>query len=117
MNKRIKKLWVEALKGGEYEQGTKLLCNQYSKEYDKFCCLGVLCNLHSLETEEGWFESPCLDGAMMYSVAGESGAGVPPIPVKIWAGLEDKNIGKLVELNDNKGATFQEIAKYIEENL
>ena len=42
MNKEIKKLWVDALRGGEYKQGKLRLCNL---SQDTYCCLGVLCDL------------------------------------------------------------------------
>jgi len=41
MSKELIKTWVEALRSGKYEQGTFVL---RSKD-DKFCCLGVLCDV------------------------------------------------------------------------
>lgn len=41
MNKDIKAQWVAALRSGEYEQGNSVL----RTPDDKFCCLGVLCDL------------------------------------------------------------------------
>lgn len=38
----IKKLWVDALRSGEYEQGKNVLRNI---EKNTFCCLGVLCDI------------------------------------------------------------------------
>lgn len=43
MNQEIKKRWVAALRSGDYKQGTGALRNADNK----FCCLGVLCDLHS----------------------------------------------------------------------
>ena len=48
MKKRVKKLWVEALRSGGYKQGRKRL--RYG---DTYCCLGVLCDLYRKETGEG----------------------------------------------------------------
>jgi hypothetical protein len=39
MDKKIKEKWVQALRSGEYKQGTTLL---YNKEQNTYCCLGVL---------------------------------------------------------------------------
>jgi hypothetical protein len=41
MNEPLKARWLEALRSGRYKQGRGLL--RSSK--DKYCCLGVLCNI------------------------------------------------------------------------
>lgn len=41
MNKKVAKQWVEALRSGKYKQGELFLC-----EDEKYCCLGVLNELH-----------------------------------------------------------------------
>jgi len=40
MKLEVKKLWIEALRSGKYEQGRGAL-----NKDGKFCCLGVLCDL------------------------------------------------------------------------
>lgn len=40
MNFKLKDKWVTALRSGKYEQGSGRLRNG-----DKFCCLGVLCDV------------------------------------------------------------------------
>ena len=51
MNPEIKKRWIDALKSGDYKQGTESLCCN-----DSFCCLGVLCDLYIQDTKNGeWF--------------------------------------------------------------
>ncbi len=45
MNRKIKKLWMDALVSGKYEQGKSKLRIRGSKG-DKFCCLGVLSDLY-----------------------------------------------------------------------
>jgi len=39
MDKQDAMKWVEALRSGEYKQGT---CRLYTKETNSYCCLGVL---------------------------------------------------------------------------
>ena len=51
MNQQIKQLWVNALRSGEYKQATGRL-----RKNDGYCCLGVLCDLHSKTTGEGHWE-------------------------------------------------------------
>lgn len=46
MNPEIKKAWVQALRGGEYKQAVKELCENADKKI--FCCLGVLNDLSNL---------------------------------------------------------------------
>ena len=56
MKKSVKKLWLTALRSGEYRQGHDVL-----RANGKFCCLGVLCDLYRKESggprwknESGW---------------------------------------------------------------
>lgn len=50
MFKRVKKLWLDALRSGEYNKGKGTL-----KRGDKFCCLGVLTDLYRKETGNGYW--------------------------------------------------------------
>lgn len=76
MKKEIKKLWVEALRSGKYQQGRgELRCD------DTFCCLGVLCDLHAKATGMAW-EDKC-------RYLGQ--VGTLPDDVLDWSGLPDKN--------------------------
>jgi hypothetical protein len=43
MKRSIAKLWAAALRSGDYKQGVGKL----RTADDRFCCLGVLCNLHA----------------------------------------------------------------------
>lgn len=52
MNPEIKRKWLEALRSGEYNQGSGAL-----RKNGKFCCLGVLCDLHSKETGTNWIRN------------------------------------------------------------
>lgn len=117
MNEEIKKLWVDALRSGEYKQGKKKL-HKKGRDGDRFCCLGVLCDL-------------AVKAGVPVKVRDEGGRitynhrqGLLPVIVSDWAGLPDDNphvdlAGELVgltELND-KGRRFTTIAKLIEEQL
>ena len=116
MDKRVKEMWVKALRSGEYEQTQERLCNK-----NGYCCLGVLCDLHAKETGQAWDSYP--EG---YEYVGES--GVLPDVVAVWAGLgdedwmkEDSNDPKvngvcLSKRNDD-GMGFAEIADLIERHL
>ncbi len=64
MNANIKKIWLKALRSGEYEQTTTRLCRPRSDGVG-FCCLGVLCDL----SDDCPWMAVCSDrsGAVMFS--------------------------------------------------
>lgn len=113
MNERVKKLWIEALTSGEYEQGVGCL-----RRGDSFCCLGVLCDLHRKEMKGKWKTEDGLDSDVYVYQDSEV---ILPGSVQDWAGLDHYNpvlpLGSsLAQQNDN-GKSFPEIAKLIEANL
>lgn len=144
MKPEIKKLWVKALRSGEYEQGTHQLVKD-----NKYCCLGVLCEIAhksgvvELKTGQDHMDvtrlfygtpeefnityKPNVDGCAKYEVL--------PKSVMEWAGLdvnnpelniqdddEDwRNNGpypvQMAELNDELGYGFNRLARLIESQL
>ena len=111
MNKEWKEKWVTALRSGKYQQGQGVL---RSKD-DKFCCLGVLCDLFAKETGSIDWEEYGPDYAFEYC------AGTLHKRVANETGLArhcDAE-GDLITMNDsvNNPATFSEIADWIEKNL
>lgn len=112
MKKSIMEKWVKALRSGEYKQGKDRL---RSKD-DKFCCLGVLCNLHAQEHPE---IAKHETNPLTYL----NHAGLPSSEVLEWAGFRYDNecgwistIGTdLVTLNDT-GKSFKQIANIIEKH-
>jgi len=146
MNKlysQVKKLWVEALRSNSYLQGRDRL-RALTAESDRFCCLGVLCDLYRKSKDNTdnlqWESNSNPEGAMSFDRVTGS---LPPI-VAIWAGsnsinmsvykpalrdeykkkfgktcginLNDFGFTSLAELNDF-GFTFKEIAEIIEEHF
>jgi hypothetical protein len=120
----IKKQWVDALRSGGYEQGTCAL-----NEDNSYCCLGVLCDLHSQATGNEWgsIAAPCRTDLKSYF--GDTG-GLPR-PVREWAGLPDTFgalgtipglseyqplLGTLASLNDS-GFTFEKMAEVIDKHV
>lgn len=111
MNAEIKKLWVAALRSGDYKQGRSRLRNSYD---NKFCCLGVLCNLHAQMHPD--IAAKQTSSAMYF---GED--CYLPKKVKQWAQLFERNpsvnSSSLVELNDENRMSFSDIADVIERYL
>jgi hypothetical protein len=121
MKENIKDKWVAALKSGEYEQGKSFL-----KCDDKFCCLGVLTDLHIKENGREW-EMSSSEGVYKYEVNSMFLSG----SVVEWAGLKSRtgnlpeslgksdgghNLDDLTVLNDEGEYTFEQIAEVIENN-
>ena len=112
----VAKIWTDALRSGDYTQGSEYLnCN------DRFCCLGVLCDLYLKNI--GYDKLPvkvCNNKTVSY----DGVEAVLPSVVQDWAGMRT-SIGSLpdpvantslAELNDC-GYSFDELAKIIESSL
>ena len=133
MNPEIKARWIAALRSGEYVQGTCLLRASRLDGVDRFCCLGVLCDLAAQSGVVSW----AMDGD--YALESEGGQvqhlnEVLPYPVMKWAGLDSTNpvvrselldrteanpygATELAELNDRHGHSFLQLADCIEVSL
>lgn len=118
MNQEVKQKWVKALRSGKYLQGYGFLAKN-----DRFCCLGVLCELAVLDgvieppVAEDWYG----DTVRFYGLSNE--ARTLPIEVAGWAGLPSANPvistgtpTSLAGLNDS-GKSFATIADAVEELL
>lgn len=121
MNLDRLKLWTDALRSGQYEQGVNVLRTKDGK----YCCLGVLCEV----AIANGLDVPVSERD---SVKGSSSAGriyggcatYPPDSVLEWLGLRDhgKELGvhsgprwvSLIYLNDHARFTFAEIADALE---
>ena len=127
----LKARWVEALRSGKYHQGTGRLRCQVPGQADRFCCLGVLCELlvedgRLVVLPEGSTDQVRATATVWYTVpdweerAEVNGFddhrddAVVPVRVANELGLEQ---GPLWEMNDRRGLSFPEIADWIEENL
>lgn len=114
MDPEAKKVWIEALRSGKYEQGSGALSyrNTGSKE-QYFCCLGVLCEVAGLRKTVERGEAARVF-YQYYFPTGEIKRGTIPAG---YLGINIEEKGNLVRLNDRKAASFDEIATWIEENL
>lgn len=85
MTKKIKRLWIAALRSGDYQQGFVHL-----ERDNKFCCLGVLCSVANL------------------------GPSYPNVKKILGPKADDKFTEKLWQKNDRKRQSFAQIATYIQ---
>jgi hypothetical protein len=122
MKPEIKKLWVAALRSGEYQQGTGRCMNNATG----WCCLGVLSDLHAKENGETWIQNPSPVNSDVRLYMGS--AFYPPAAVREWADFHEDEKRVSIEgakasvavHNDGVGVpprSFREIADAIEAQL
>lgn len=113
----VRKLWVDALRSGKYQQGKGTLeSNPPRGEEPQFCCLGVLCRLayeHNVIARK-------IENNIVYY---DNIAHAASRKVRAWSGLATHNgefwtenrIRKtLAGLNDTNNWDFERIANLIE---
>lgn len=121
LDPKLKAEWVAALRSGKYEQGTSFLNRD-----NKFCCLGVLCDLIKDEVGGQWIDKAA-DGIKSFQIGASDSHVSIPYDRKGWYTAYN-SIGVTIEgehrslWNHNDGVsgkahTFIEIAKAIEEQL
>ena len=108
LKRKSVQLWLEALRSGKYKQG-KL----YLKKDNKYCCLGVACDLYNKTHKVK------VDFVNYTSDNQQINTGLPPVVMK-WLGLNHSegrlsNNYYLSTKNDN-GVSFNKIADLIESN-
>lgn len=81
INKKRLRLWLDALRSGDYQQGSGSL----RPSQDAYCCLGVLCDVYQRETGNGEFD---VDRQGFFA-AGEFDEACPPRAVLDWIGCDD----------------------------
>jgi hypothetical protein len=117
MDARVKQLWLNALRSGEYTQAQGVL-----RSNNGYCCLGVLCDLYIKEHNLAWNYDPV---ELEYSIGND--LGTLPNSVMNWASVEDSSPTvkltpytspiALAKLNDDLEWNFTQIADVIEREL
>lgn len=111
MNPRIKKLWVDALRSGEYNQCTGVL--KSTVQPNSFCCLGVLCDVYGknvLKKKSKWIEGGFpFKGKINTTFLNES--------LLERVGISKKCQQTFIRMNDSIGSSFEDIARFIVKNL
>lgn len=132
MNKDVKQLWVTALRSGDYTQGRRTLRYEDADGNNRWCCLGVLCDL---AVKAGIIGEPTrivkglppdardCDGPWEFLDDYDYDGYRSDLPKRVqeWAGLEEAvptlRGSTAIELNDHLSMPFPEIADRIEESL
>ena len=117
MNKENLRKWIDALRSGEYTQGTRRLRGDGT-----YCCLGVLCDVYKKETKEGvWIVRPHkLDTFYMFEVGDTQETTKPNAAVLQWLGIDGLlsipfyETYTLMGINDTLDWSFEMIADVLE---
>lgn len=119
MNADVKRAWLEALRSGEYRKGISRL-----RQGERYCCLGVLCDLAATASVGRWRHDDAFDD---FVDDNEIVSTALPDSVIEWAELDQRSPQvdgiPLVDLNDGSAYrpvrphTFTEIADLIERYL
>ena len=108
------RLWVAALRSGEYQQGFSAL---HRPEDNTFCCLGVACDV----ARKNGLDLPSGSNGGESEYFGDEAAFLP-LEVQRWLGIgranpaftDDSGISHMAtEWNDGYMASFSEIARAI----
>lgn len=116
MKPELKKLWVEALRSGEYEQTQEQLCDSTDDGGYSYCCLGVLCEVAikaGLPITVNFGE----DEPKAYDFNGITNTADLNYQLLKEFELTSENQSTLIGMNDDENAPFTEIADWIEGNL
>lgn len=105
ITEKIKDRWVQALRSGEYEQGTGYLC-EIDGGVVKYCCLGVLNEL--VYGKDDWIAPR----KTIYSKQNNSESFVRTIDLGEHKEIDVQD--KLADFND-AGWSFKKIAAWIEQ--
>lgn len=132
MNRKIKRKWLAALRGGAYEQAHGHLHVEGGRLGTEpgYCCLGVLCDIAA---HEGVVPALWNDRSGLWSYGANTETSFLPAEVTEWAGLPSSDpvvpapvgtntcmihdgVIELSALNDDM-STFAQIADLIEKHL
>lgn len=137
MKPTIAQKWIKALRSNKYKQGKMALRTQTRHGTVRHCCLGVLCDLYNKDhkrkltikkTNDPEDQGEIDPATTVFKIGGNTGQ--LPSVVRNWAGIKDWDgqffdtdpvdvnnnaCCSLVEMNDS-GASFKEIAQFIEKH-
>jgi hypothetical protein len=110
MNTDIKERWLVELRSDRYEQGIDYLCRG-----EKYCCLGVLCELAVADGITQKTEIP--NSRDLFSYGNSCQTLDQGMREWAWFNIDDGRINELQVQNDIQGKNFKQIADWIEKHL
>lgn len=114
LSPELKAKWIEALRSGDYAQGTGELCVLSGDDEYEHCCLGVLAEVAGIERERirGKCHLSDIGNTLLGEFDSDDGVEYSTKFPDTYTTIQRKLAG----MNDT-GKTFPEIAKWIEANL
>lgn len=116
MDAELKAKWVEALRGGDYDQAQTAL-----RRGNSFCCLGVLCDVAKLgdwlkieADEDGDIDD---DGYLCEFSPSVRDDSLLPHEILRKIGFDEDKQETCWKMNDEQNQSFAAIADWIEKNL
>jgi hypothetical protein len=113
MRPEIKETWLNALSSGEYMKGTGKM-----RDGERYCCLGVLCDLYAKEHKSNFMDLFLTDQDLLTSYL--------PFEVRKWAGIPgwtdneknpDRSIENRLARRNDSTDTFGPVIEIIEREL
>lgn len=103
-------MWVDALRSGEYKQGKGVL-HAKTKRGDRFCCLGVACDLYQKHGPGDLIVTERISHDLSKDYVNykyDDQTGHLPEKVKEWLGVDSSFQYELIDMNDG---TYHEQCK------
>ena len=115
----LKEKWIQALKSGNYKQGTG---NLYNIRDNSYCCLGVLgslCNISNTDLiHRSFIRNNYGDSQYDHSCPKDSDKLYPSAFKKDFTDLSKENLAFILSnMNDIEKKSFKEISDYIEKEI
>jgi hypothetical protein len=115
MKQELKEKWIAALRSGKYKQGQGLL----RSANDRYCCLGVLCEVAGVPAKQVSYEDARWRGIpqdQMGCYDYDNECGFLSSRLRVNLGVDPDVAYQLATMND-AGESFKSLAKYIENRV
>ena len=109
---RLIKKWIKALRSGLYPQG-----RSYLHANNKYCCLGVLCDVYYGHDIFIPMREPEFSNINKLNINNNEFISSIPLSLIKHIGLSENNIATLIKMNDEDECSFNQIADYLESCL
>lgn len=104
-------LWLDALESGSYIQARGALGRERPSGIECCCSLGVACEVYRQQMDNA-IPKQTMNGVIYY----DNKNSELPKSVMDWLGLTEEGQRTIIDLNDEQGYTFSQIATYIKAN-
>ena len=111
MKAEVKEKWVKTLRSRKFKQTQEYLKRDFGNGKFGHCCLGVLHEIDGGNWHTNKYGDVCTGSRNRIN------SDVAYLRGKFTRGLSKNEMEQLVELNDDQGKKFYQIANWIEKNI